>query len=426
MRIAASGLVVVSALSLSLPFALGCGCGDKKREGLPPAADWQPPPGSGAAGPVAVEMPEEILARCAARAFVDDAARDGNMPEDVLDDLASVPDAGAVVLLRALAAAAARLPNAEQQAMLLGGVGLRLAQRGDVEGARTPLRRALALLDRPATNDMQRQLASMSVARAGGRLADPDAMARFGGDPTLAPYLARGLAEAGHAELADQTLARIATFDRLDPFGAAEIAITLLARGRFDEARARAAAAPVDQRVLGSLLLATAAVDARHPQARALVDDAARLMDADETVPSAEIDLARIQLAVGDAPGSAARRVRLRTAIAAEPDADRARMTLYNLHVLATRAGAADEAAALLGDLEARSAAPWMLALARGQSLAVTGKVKEAIAEVERIPADGAPPRGVIFVDALASYLAAARDPELERWLTAHICDGIE
>jgi hypothetical protein len=422
-RITASGLVVVSAL-VALVALVALGCGDKKpRDGLPPSADWQAPAGQDGAVPPVLASPEDRLAGCAASAFVDDAARDGNLPDDVLEDLNAVPDAKAIVLLRALARASSRLPAADQQAMLLASAALHLAQRGETRW-RTPVERATALLERESTNDMRTQIAAANTARTWGRLGDADAIARLGDDPRLGPHLARGLAEGGHVDRAAQLVARLESSDTTDGFAMAELPITHLVLGRFDVARAAVAASPVDWRAIHALLLARAAVEHRHARARELVADAGRFMDAETTVPSAEIDLATFELAVGDRDGSAARRARLRTSLAAEPDDDRARMAYYNLHVLAARAGAADEARTLLGDLQSRRAAPWMMTLARSHGLAVSGHPKEAIEEVERLPLDAAPPRGVIDLDALMAYLAGPQDPELERWLTTHICAG--
>ncbi|MBZ0236660.1 MAG: hypothetical protein K8M05_30310, partial [Deltaproteobacteria bacterium] len=89
---------------------------------------------------------------------------------------------------------------------------------------------------------------------------------------------------------------------------------------------------------------------------------------------------------------------------------------------LALRAGAADEAHAVFGDLEARRAPPWMLTLTRAQGQVIAGQLKQAVEEVERQSVDSHPPRGVIYVEVLLRYFAGPRDPDMERWLDEHMC----
>jgi hypothetical protein len=77
--------------------------------------------------------------------------------------------------------------------------------------------------------------------------------------------------------------------------------------------------------------------------------------------------------------------------------------------------------------MRALGAVPWQLALARDVGLARTGELQRAVEDVATVPAEQSPPRGVVHLEVLIRYMARPqRDPELERWLIAHICDGIE
>jgi hypothetical protein len=416
-RFTAIGLVAFSVLA---------GCGDRKRDagGLPPSEEWKAPPTSDAI-PAAVESVEETLARCVARTFVDDAARDGNLPADTIDGLADVPAERAVVVLRALAGASTRLPRADQHAMLLAHATLMLIERGVTDTAPAALRRVEVLIERPADHEFRPEIAAAAAARAWGRLADAAAVTRLGDHPARAPYLARGLAEGGHGALADEVLGRIVTLARVEPFAAAELAITELVRGRVDQARKLVAVAPADWRSVHAVLLATAAVERDHPDARAIFAEAAAIVDRDAPRPRMAITMAKLAHAVGDLDGAAARRASLRTDLAANPDRGEVLSTLYGVYALAAEAGATDEAGAVLGDMKARGAAPWMLALARGEGLARTGELQRAVEDVARLPADAAPPRGVVHLLVLVRYLARPqRDPAFEQWLLARVCDG--
>jgi hypothetical protein len=413
-------------------FGFGFGCSDRKSGGLPPATDWQAPVSADAGKPAVVETPTEILARCAARAFVDDAARDGNLPGDIIDDVAVVPDDRAVVLLRALATASSRLPRADQHAVLLAQATLMLAERGVTDTAPAALQRVAVLIDRPADSEFRPEIAAAYAARTWGRLGDADAVKRLGADPRVGPHVARGLAEGGHGDLADQTLGRIVaeTSSTIDPLAAGEIAVTELVRGRADQARTLVAAAPAGSRSVYALLLATAAVERKHPDARAIFDEAAAIIDREPPGRYVGLKMAELAQAVGDTAGAAARRGRARAAVDSFRD-DRdpfiAASMLYGLHVLALEAGATDEAAAVLAEMETRGAPPWAVTLARGVGLARKGELKRAIEEVAKLPAAQSPPRGVVHLEVLIRHLARPQaDPELERWLTAHICDGIE
>jgi hypothetical protein len=138
--------------------------------------------------------------------------------------------------------------------------------------------------------------------------------------------------------------------------------------------------------------------------------------------------MAELAQALGDTKDAATRRAKVRATLTVPQGGSRNSMSaLYKLHVLAIDAGAADEAAAILADMQALGAVPWQLALARGVGLAHTGELQRAIEEVSKVPLEQAPPRGVVFLDVIVRYMARPqRDPELERWLIAHICDGIE
>lgn len=423
MRFLASGLVGVSVVIASVvAVAGGGGCGDRKSGGLPPAEAWKAPAGSGAAA-APQETPDERLARCAATVFVADAVRDGNLPTGILEQLAGVPDPQAIVVLRALQHAAARFPVADQHAGLLAESTFQLVERGETASARPLLERAAGLLGRGIDHEMRASIAAATIARTYGRLGDASAVERLGGTPFTGPFLARGLAEGGHDALADDTYARLMTVGELDPLAAAELPVVDLVRGRLDLARGRIAGRPADWRGVHALILATAAVERAHPEARALVAEAARELDAVSGAgPAMILELAELQHAVGDTTGAAQRRAGLRVALASERDERRAWQALSNLHGLAVRARAADEAGAILADLEARRAPPWMLALTRGQGLVIAGELKAAIEDVERLPVDLSPPRGVVYVEVLLRYFAGPRDPALERWLDEHIC----
>lgn len=417
MRVLAFGLVAFSAVAV--------GCGDTKRDGLPPAADWQAPATQEAAAAAVPESVEETLARCVARTFVDDAARDGNLPADIIDDLVDVPDARrAGVVLHALASAAARLPRPDQNAMLLATTTLMLVERGDTETARTALQRIEALIDRPADNEFRPEIAGADAARAWGRLGDADAVKRLAADASRAPHLARGLAEGGHAQLADEVLGRIVTLSKIDPLAASEIAVVELIRGRVDQARAIVAHAGADWREVYAFVLVTAAVERKHPDAAILFADAAAIIDRTNAPPSIALGMAEHAHALGDTAGAAARRAKARADLLAEKDRGKAMSVLYKLYVLAVEAGAADEAAGILGDMQARGAAPWALALARGDALARTGELQRAVEVVATVPADQAPPTGVVHLQVLIRHLARPqRDPAMEQWLVEHLCD---
>ncbi len=422
MRYPASGLVAVSVVIASVAAAAASGgCGDRKSGGLPPAEEWKAPAGSGGAS--AAPAPDEQLARCAATVFVADAVRDGNLPTGILEQLAGVPDREAIVVLRALQHAAARFPVADQHAGLLAESTFRLVERGETASALPLLERAVGLLGRGTDHEMRASIAAATIARTYGRLGDASAVERLGGTPFAGPFLARGLAEGGHDTLADDVYARLMTVGKLDPLAAAELPVVDLVRGRLDLARARIASRPADWRGVHALILATAAVERDHPEARALVAEAARELDAAPGAgPAMILELSELQHAVGDTTGAAQRRAGLRVALASERDERRAWQALSNLHGLALRAGVADEANAIFADLEARRAPPWMLALTRAQGLVITGELKAAVEDVERMTTDLSPPRGVVYVEVLLRYFAGPRDPALERWLAEHFC----
>jgi hypothetical protein len=133
--------------------------------------------------------------------------------------------------------------------------------------------------------------------------------------------------------------------------------------------------------------------------------------------------MAELAQALGDTAGATTRRARARADLATTKDPRDALAPMHNLYVLAVEAGAADEAAGILADMEARGAAPWALALARDIGLARTGELERAVEDVARLSADAAPPRGVVFLEVVIRYLARPqRDPELERWLLDHLC----
>lgn len=379
-----------------------------------------------------VETPDEQLARCVARSFVDDATRDGNLPGDTVDGVARVPDDRAIVILRALAAASARLPRADQHAMLLAQATRMLVERGVTDTAATALHRVEVLIARPADSELRPDIAGAEAARAWGRLADADAVQRLGADPKVGPHVARGLAEGGHGELADSTLSRLITETnaQVDPLAAGEIAVIELIRGRTDQARKLVAASSADWRSVYALLLATAAVERKHPDARAIFDEAAAIIDRSNPLPRMQLQMTELAQALGDTAGAATRRARARDTVRDlqnHPDPFIVPSALMELHVLALEAGATDEAAALLAEMDARGAPPWAIALARGIGLARTGELRRAVEDVAKLPPEQSPPRGVVHLEVLVHYLARPqRDPELERWLIAHICDGIE
>lgn len=428
MRIAAFGLVAFSVVAAVVSAVIALGCGDRKSDkgGLPPAADWQAPASQDAAAAVAEESVEETLARCAARSFVDDAARDGNLPADIIDELVDVPDAQrAKVVLHALATAAARLPRADQHAMLLATATQMLVERGDTGTARAALARVETLIDRPRDSEFRPEIAAAAAARAWGRLGDVEAIERLGSDASAAPYLARGLAEGGHDQLADEVLARQATLSKIDPLASSEIAVAELIRGRVERARAIVAGTTADWRSVYAFVLAKAAVERNHPDAATLFADAAAQVDRETPPPpSMMLGMAELAQALGDTADATARRARARVALAATKDPRDGLAAMYNLYVLAVEAAAAAEAAGILGDMTAGGAAPWALTLARDIGLARTGELQAAVEDVARLPADAGPPRGVVHLEVLIRYLARPqRDPALERWLLDHLCD---
>jgi hypothetical protein len=418
-----AGLVVFSAF-----VAASVACGDKKSGGLPPSDDWKPPATSDAAVAVAPETPDETLARCVARVFVDDAARDGNLPGDTVDSLAAVPDERAIVVLRALASASARLPRADQHAMLLAQATFMLVERGVTDTAPAALRRVDVLIDRPADSQFRPEIAAAYAARTWGRLGDADAVNRLGADPYAAPYLARGLAEGGHEQLSSKVTTALLSLSTIDPIAGSQIAVADLIGGHVADARGMIKYTSAEWRGVYAYELAKAAVERKHPEAAALFAEASALLDRDRVAPSIALGMAELAQALGDSKDAAVRRAKVRAGITSQRDGGPNLMSaLYNLHVLAIDAGGTDEAAAILADMQALGAVPWQLALARGVGLARAGELQRAIEEVAKVPAEQAPPRGVVFLEVLARYMARPqRDPALERWLTTHICDGIE
>jgi hypothetical protein len=421
-----AGLVAFSALVAAL--AASAACGDKKSGGLPPSSDWKAPPSSDAAVGAVPETADETLARCAARSFVDDAARDGNLPGDIVDDLAAVPAERAIVVLRALASASARLPRADQHAMLLGQATLMLVERGVTDTAPAALQRVAVLVDRPADSELRPEIAAAYAARAWGRLADADAVKRLSADAVAAPYLARGLAEGGHDQLAGDVLTGMLSLSKIDPIAGSQIAVADLIRGHVADARDIIQYASADLRAVYAFELAKAAVERKHPEAAALFAQAAAIIDRESAPPSVALGMAELAQALGDTKDAAARRAIARRNLTAPGGSARDAVgALYNLYLLAVDAGAADEAAAILADMQSLGAVPWQLALARGVGLARVGELQRAVEDVAALPAEQSPPRGVVHLEVLVRYMARPqRDPELERWLIAHICDGIE
>jgi hypothetical protein len=360
-----------------------------------------------------------------ARTFVDDAARDGNLPTSILEQLDPVPDDRAVVILRALATAAARLPRADQNAMLLAESTLRLVERGVTDSAPAALERVEVLINRPADSEFRPEIAAAAAARAWGRLGDAEAVMRLRDNPTMGPNLARGLAEGGHGALADETLGRVVTLSKVDPIAVGEIAVTELIRGRTEQARKLVAVSAADWRAVYALILATAAVERKHPDARAILADAAAIIDREARVgPNMMGSLSELHHELGDIDGAAKRRARMRADLEHNPDARAVQSGLYELYGLALDAGSADEAAAVFAAMEARGAAPWMLSLARGERLVKAGELQAAVDDVSKLAADAYPPRGVVHLEVLLAYLARSqRDPALEQWLVAHVCE---
>ncbi|MCL4226839.1 MAG: hypothetical protein KJZ91_20470 [Myxococcales bacterium] len=426
MRARPLAVAAVTALATLATLA----CGDRRADGgggLPPAERWQAPAGADTAAAPPAETADERLARCVAEVFVAEAGRDGNLPSDVLRAWPGVADADAITLLRALVAAAGRLAAADQQALLLAEAGLALVERGETQTARAALDRAGALARRDGRDrrETRADLAVAGAARAWGRLGDDAAVRRLAADPEAAPYLARGLVEGGHGERADQVLAGLDASGAIEPFAAGELPIVDLLRGRPERARARLAAAPADWREVFALRLATAAVEHGHADARALVAQAAGLVDGAGAPPSMELELARLAHLVGDGDGARARRGRIHRALLALPDPDLARVALTRLHAVALDADDRAGAAAAIAALEERGARPWMLAMVRADALARAGELDRALDEVEHLAPSLRPPRGVVYVWLLTRHLARGageRDAAFARRLAGRAC----
>jgi hypothetical protein len=320
------------------------------------------------------------------------------------------------------------LPRADQHAMLLAQTTLMLVERGVTDTAPTALKRVEALVARPADSEFRPEIAAAYAARAWGRLGEADAVKRLGADGSAAPYLARGLAEGGHDQLASEVLTGMLSLSKIDPIAGSQIAVAELVRGHLADARGMITYASADWRAVYAYELAKAAVERKHPEAAALFAEAAAIIDRESAPPSLALGMAELAQALGDTKDAATRRAKVRVDLTSLPGRGPNSMSaLYNLHVLAVDAGAADEAAVILGDMQTLGAVPWQLALARGVGLARTGELQRAVEEVAKVPAEQSPPRGVVHLEVLVGYMARPqRDPELERWLTTHICDGIE